>query len=192
VTESEVLSRVETVAHEVGQELDQAWFTCCRKIADEWKVSLGMTIETKSTIEAQSKQGLAESLEPMIYRHLEAARQSTYPLGQRPALSETAFSIGKSALLLLPMVSIAPHTAIPLFIIAAAKPTWDYILGQLNHRVPAYQRAITSRLSLLGNRVGTEFEHETKHRIADLQIWQEQALSEMATRQAAKAVPLFF
>ncbi len=185
VAESVVLARVDTVAQEIGQELDQGWYSCCRHVAKNWQVSL----DTGAGEMTGSR--LSASVEPLILRELSAVRQSTYPIGRRPALSQTVKSIGKSAIGLLPVAVVSPGLALPLFLLAALKPIWQYVTGQLRHRPAAYQRAITSRLSLLGNRVGMEFLREVKQRVTDLHAWQEQALRQTATRYAEQAVPLF-
>ena len=57
--------------------------------------------------------------------------------------------------------------------------------------LPSRAQEDTSRLSLLGNRVGMEFLREVKQRVADLHAWQEQALRQTAARYAEQAVPLF-
>ena len=162
VSESEVLSRVGTVAQEVGQELDQGWYVCCQQVAETWPVSFD------SGAREVTGSRLSASVEPLIRSELNAVRQSTYPIGRKPALSQTTKSIGKSAIGLLLVADVNPKLALPLFLLAALKPIWQYVTGKLRHRPAAYQRAITSRLSLLGNRVGMEFLREVKQRVADL------------------------
>ena len=65
-----------------------------------------------------------------------------------------------------------------------------YVVGQLNTRAGDYQRAISERLALLGNRVGSEFEAEIRTRVADLHAWQEQALKKAAASQAQETIGL--
>jgi len=185
VAESAVLSHVDIVAQEIGQELDQGWHSCCQHVAENWQMSLD--------VDGGEMTGnrLSASAEPLIVRELSAMRRSAYPIGQRPAFSQMAKSIGTSAIGLLPVAAVSRQLALPLFLLAALEPIWQYVVGQLQHRPVAYQRAITSRLSLLGNRVGMEFRREVKQRVADLHAWQEQALRQTAARYAEQAVPLF-
>lgn len=79
---------------------------------------------------------------------------------------------------------------IPVFFILAARHVWEYITGRLDDRRGEYQAAISSRLALLGNRVGAEFEREVRQRLTDLHTWQERSIRNTATRLAEERVGL--
>jgi hypothetical protein len=122
---------------------------------------------------------------------------------QRPAVGETIGKIGQSAVLLLPLglVSVAATGSavavvanpfvLPVFVILAARHIWDYAMSRLDDRRGDYQTAISSRLALLGNRVGGEFEREVRQRITDLHTWQERSIRTTATRLAEERIGLF-
>lgn len=77
-----------------------------------------------------------------------------------------------------------------MFFLDAARHVWDYLTARLEDRRGEYQAAISGRLALLGNRVGTEFEREVRRRLADLHTWQERAVRETAGRLAEERVGL--
>jgi len=112
--------------------------------------------------------------------------------GPPPAIGETIGKIGQSAILLLPLVvefgSANLPIAIPLFVLLAAKPVWDYAMGQLEDRRGDSQAAISGRLALLGNHVAAEFEREVRQRLTDLHTWQEQAVRVTAGRLAEERI----
>jgi hypothetical protein len=63
-------------------------------------------------------------------------------------------------------------------------------LGRNLRQVGDYQRAISERLALLGNRLGSEFEGEIRAQIGCLQAWQEEALKQTAAAEAQQAASL--
>jgi hypothetical protein len=95
---------------------------------------------------------------------------------ERPALSDLTSSLGASALLLLRLRVITPQLAVPVFLVNALWHTFDYVLRLLQHREADYRTSISSRLALLGNRIGFEFQQEIRRRLADLHQWREHAI----------------
>ena len=90
-----------------------------------------------------------------------------------------------------PAVAVTANPlVIPVFFILAARHVWEYITGRLDDRRGEYQAAISSRLALLGNRVGAEFEREVRQRLTDLHTWQERSIRNTATRLAEERVGL--
>jgi hypothetical protein len=79
---------------------------------------------------------------------------------------------------------------IPVFVLLASKPVWDFVMGCLDNRRDGYQAAISSRLALLGNRVGAEFEREIRVRLVDLHLWQDRSVREIALRLTRERVGL--
>ena len=55
---------------------------------------------------------------------LRQARDLALHVGQRPALGETIAQVGKSAMLLTPILKVNPNLAVFLFIAAAFKPVF--------------------------------------------------------------------
>jgi hypothetical protein len=195
-TDAEILNQVETIAAEIGSELDSGWDGYCTELCGRWNTR----IQGYGSPLAMDE--LSNRLGGMIRAELaQTARQavSTY---QRPAVGETIGKIGASALLLLPLgvvsvavagpaVAVMPNPlVIPVFFILAARHVWEYITGRLDDRRGEYQAAISSRLALLGNRVGAEFEREVRQRLTDLHTWQERSIRITATRLAEERVGL--
>lgn len=186
-TEEELLQQIETVSAELGNELDSAWSASCREISSRWNVR----IQGYGACLAADE--LSTQLSGLIRTRLEQALQIARTGHQQPALGETIKEIGESALLLLPLVRLGTlglHVGIPVFVLLAAKQVWDYVMGQLTDRRGDYQAAISSRLALLGNRVGAEFERELRLRLTDLHTWQELSLRDTAWHLANDRVSL--
>lgn len=186
VTGVEVLNRVETIAKEAGAELDRNWTTCCGKLADSWNVVLRRQRPSAQALD------ISALVEPLIRENLDKTRQAVYPVGQRPALSQTIEDVGRSAILLLAVEVSEPELAFPVFVVVALTHLWQWVLGQLANQAADYQTAITDRLAQLGNRVGAEFELEFRRRISDLQHFQEESLSAVARQKADDIIPAIF
>ena len=182
----EVLNRIDAMAEEIGAVLDRNWIKVCGQLNGSWNGFL------KSTTPAAPRLNLAVLTKATILKELEASRSRIHPLGQRPALSQTVFDIGKSAILLLPVAVSEPALAFPVFLIQALRSTWAYVLGRLSHRADDYQLAITEHLATLGNRVGAKCEEEIRKRIADLHTFQQGAVDAAATRSVNAKIPAIF
>ncbi len=186
-TADEILFRVETIAGELGGELDAAWAAYCAETSGRWDARVrgfGPPLEASA---------LSGRLGGLIRGELATAARQAMAEGQRPALGKTIGKIGESAVLLLPLVEFgAPglKVGIPLFFLLAARHVWDYVAAQLDDRRGDYQAAISARLALLGNRAGAEFERELRGRLTDLFTWREQSVRETARRLAEERVSL--
>ena len=101
VTGTEVLNRVETIANESGTVLDHNWETCCKQVADSW----GASLSSGTSRPANSRR--FANVEPVIRERLQQARGRAYPVGQRPAATESLESAGATAILLLPVAASA-------------------------------------------------------------------------------------
>jgi hypothetical protein len=183
-TPSEVLNRVETIAKETGGHLDHNWLTCCSNVAWAWQAPL------RKTKPAQQAIDLAAAMEPFICVQLAKVREAAYPAGERPALSSVLMGIGRSAILLLPVAAGDPRIAFPLFMIRALGHLWRWLVVQLSDQTKEFQTEISGRLTLLGDRLGSEFEQEIRSRVSDLHYWQELALEDAARQEASSAIPL--
>ena len=195
-TDSEILNQVETVAAEVGSELDSGWASYCGELSSRWNTRIQGYGRPLATDE------LSNRLDGMIRTELDQTARQIVSANQRPAVGETIGKIGASAVLLLPMgvvsVAVAGSAAaitysplvVPVFFILAARHVWDYIMGRLDDRRGQYQAAISGRLALLGNRVGAEFEREVRQRLTDLHTWQERSIRSTATRLAEERIGL--
>lgn len=187
-SETEILARVETIANEVGSELDRGWSTFTTTLAPKWNTRLSAYNRPLVATEITSR------LDGIVHSEVLQAARIGSSAGQRPALGETAGKLGESAVLLLPLArglgSVAPHVVIPMFVVLAAAHVWEYVSAQLIDRRGDYQAAISGRVALIGNRVAGEFEREVRRRIADLQTWQERAVREIANRLAAERIGL--
>lgn len=195
-TETEILGQVETIATEIGSELDDEWTTYCVEMSLKWNTRI------QGYGPALAADELTNRLSENIRTDLSQAARIAMSGNQRPAIGETIGKIGHSALLLLPLskVSVAMTGSaiavlsnpfvLPVFVIMAARHVWVYIRGRLDDRRGEYQAAISSRLALFGNRVGGEFEREVRQRITDLHTWQENSIRATAHRLAKERVGL--
>lgn len=195
-TEAEILNHVETIAAEVGSELDDEWTIYCGEVSSRWNARVS---GYGSLLKADE---LTNRLGGLIRDEMGQAARQAASANRRPAVGETIGKIGDSAVRLLPLavVSVAvagPTVAvaanplvIPVFFILAARHVWEYIMGRLDDPRGDYQAAISGRLALLGNRVGAEFEREVRERLTDLHTWQERSLRGTASRLAEERVGL--
>lgn len=190
-TDAEILNRVHTIAEEIGQELDLNWAECCQTISSQWNVHIK---EYGQRLEINEFMGRVDQ---MVKQHLSQALEMARVGTQDPALGETIGNIGESALLVLPMSRIQSSRelgvdfnplAIPAFVFVSLKHLFQYIIGLFSDPRTDLQRAISARVSLLGNRVGSEFESEMRTRLADLHSWQEQSVRGAAQDYADSVV----
>ncbi len=185
VSEGEILNRVQIIAEEVGADLDRNWSQCCGEISKKWQVHI---TEYGSSI----SDDLTTRVQPMIRAEIQAALLQSKAAAQRQALGETFDNIGESAIMLLPLIRLSIGSAgvigVPLFVLLAFRDIYKFVIGRLENRVGDYQLAITDRVSLLGNRLGAEFESEIKRRLVALHQWQESALIEAADEYARETV----
>lgn len=186
VTAVEVLNRVETIAAEMGKTLDGNWADCCKSLSVFWGASLKKHSPALNTLDVM------DLVQPLIVQSLDDARRQAYPLGQRPAISDSIGEIGKSAILLLPVAVDSPEIAFPVFVLIALAEVWSWIRSQLANQATDYQTAVTEQLSMLAIRVGAEFEQEFRRRLADLQGFRERSLRDVARQKAAEAISGIF
>lgn len=186
VTSVEVINRINVIATEIGQELDLRWQKACRELQAQWA--------TKS-LPGSQKQGLevARRVEPLILKQLAEARLSApSTLLNHTDLGDVGAHIGLSALRLMPIIRIQPAVGLPLFLVMAFVPLWTYLVDCWNSKASLAQFEISEKLSLLGNRVGAEFETEIRQRIAQLQQWQQESFERFADRHASEVIPLWY
>lgn len=195
-TDAEILDHVQVIAEELGQQLDMSWATCCEEIAAKWNIS--MKNYSKPLDYSQLADHVDQLVRALLKESLMIARAGT----QAPALSETFDKIGKSALMLMPMsrvridlsrgqVDVNPGAlvlALPTFVFDSLNYLFRYINGCFSDPRPDMQSAISARVSLLGNRLGSEFESEARARLAALHEWQKVAFSKTAAHLAETTV----
>jgi hypothetical protein len=182
-TEAEIRNQVETIAAEVGSELDLGWDQYCSEMSARWN----------SRVRAYGRplalDELAPRLDGMLRTELSQAVHEALLANRKPALGETIGKVGTAAILLLPVFE-SIGLALPLFVILAARPVWEFVSARLEDRRGDQQAAISGRLALLGNRVGTELEREVRERLTDLHSWQERSIRQLATHLAQERVGL--
>jgi hypothetical protein len=187
-TEAEILNQVDTIATEVGSELDTDWGEYCRELSTRWNVSI------RGYGSSLTADALNNRVSGMIRTELSQAVRLAETASQTPALGQTVGNIGKSAVLLLPLVrfgKVGLIIGVPLFVVLAGREVWNYVLSRLDDRRGDYQTAISARIALLGNRVGAEFEREIRQRLTDLHTWQERSVRETASLMVQERVSLF-
>jgi hypothetical protein len=138
--------------------------------------------------------GLTRRLGDQVQGELRNALQHAAATGEIPALGTMLRGIGESAILLLPLLRFRQAglaVAAPVFLLLAARHIWDFVVAQLADRRPGYQAAISGRLALLGNRVGSELETEVRRRLGELHGWQQQSIRAVADQFVEERVGLF-
>jgi len=185
VTEVEVLNQVQTIAAEIGTELDTSWEACGREVASKWNMRL------KDYGAPLPFDDFSNRVEQMIRQEMGDAVRHAWESAEKPALGQTIRKVGESAILLLPLARCGKPglvIAVPVFVLLALKHTFDYVVGQFTDHSRDCQTAITERIAGLGKRVGSEFEREIRQRIGDLHAWQENALRAAARQQAEERI----
>lgn len=187
-TEAEILNQVDTIATEIGSELDTEWGEYCNELSTKWNVRIS---GYGSPLTADA---LNNRVGGMIRTELSQAVRLAETAGQTPAIGQTIGNIGKSAVMLLPLMrfgKVGLLVGVPVFIVLAGRHVWDYVLSRLEDRRGDYQTAISARIALLGNRVGSEFEREIRERLTDLHTWQERSVRQTANVLVEERVSLF-
>lgn len=180
-SEAEILNRVELMAEELGSELDRNWNACCNEIAQQEHWKRYFPRQTKIFGD------LSGRLQSKIRHRIDDCLSIAQAAGQRPALTQTMESIGTSAVMLLPLLP-KPELMVPLFLLAAVSSLGEYCYRLLRDRVGDVQEAVSARLALLGNRIGSELETEISTAIGRLHEWQDQSLRKLAEEQAHAAI----
>ena len=177
VSEAEIFARVESIATGLGQQLDAAWAAYCARLAGDWNALI------RSAARPLDPAALAAALGEDVRAELRRTIQSAVAAGRPPAVGETLESIGKAAVLLLPLAGRGPAglaVAVPVFVLLAARPIWDFLAARLGDSRTDCQAAISAQLAGLGNRVGAEFDREVRRRLTALHQWRERALTQAA------------
>ncbi len=190
-TDAEILTRVQTIAEEIGQELDLNWSNCCREVSSEWNIHIR---EYGQPLETGEFMGRVDQL---VQQHLNASLEMARVGSRHPGLGATMGNIGQAAILSLSMTrfpageligrSFSP-LQIPTFVLLSLKHLFQYIMGLFSDPRPDLQRAISARVSKLGNRIGSEFESEIRTQLSALHTWQENSLTEAAEQYAGSVV----
>ncbi len=184
LSHSAIYQRVDVIATESGATLDRNWKSCCDQIADKWKLKLnpnsddlGMTIQGR--------------LDRLIAAQLDQAISRSANVADRPSALSSAIGIGRASIVVLPLTRLPlPYNlvAIPAFALVALTHFANFAIGLLFQDTSGAKAAISDRLAVLGNRVASEFNSELRARIADLHVWQNNALRETAGEYAREQI----
>jgi hypothetical protein len=121
-TEAEILYQVETIAADIDSELDSGWAGYCHELPGRWNTRI------QGYGNPLAMEDLSNRLGEMIRSELSQAARQAESGNQKPALGDTIGKIGKSAVLLLPLVrfgKLGLAVGIPMFVVLAAKHTWQ-------------------------------------------------------------------
>lgn len=185
VSQAEIQERLQVIAQELGNELDFNWHACCETLGERWRIQVA-----EQGYERNLPDDLAGRLNPLVKRSLDEAMQTAEGAAP-PGLASVTSGLGTTAVLLMPVAFLAPEVAVPAFLLRALFNLGEYIVRLLSDRVGDLQAAITSRVALLGRRLGSELEAEARASIAALHGWQEDAIRSFASGYAEQAVPVF-
>ncbi|MDA7980900.1 MAG: twin-arginine translocation signal domain-containing protein [Pirellulales bacterium] len=192
VPHAEIVRWVRTIAEETAAELRANWEDSSTRLARRWTLSL------KSFEHGVSAEPFLEEMDKTIRLGIDESRRTAYPLaGQSPLLSaggsKAPLAVEEAAML---RVNVRQYRGqgpefVPVFVWNALTDVFAFFTGTSIQDPAVYHRAISERLALLGNRVGSEFETEVRHRLSDLHTWQEQAVAAAARQRADTLVPTF-
>jgi hypothetical protein len=187
-TEAEITNHVETIAGEMGADLNAGWRHYCEQLSDSWRPQLaGLGAAPLSSDQLLDTTGAS------IRSEIRAAVQ-TATANRLPALGETMEDIGKSALLLAPLAFCGEAglvVGIPLFVANGIRSVWNYIWSRWQDRRGEFQAALSGRLALLGNRVGDGFQAEVRLRLNDLYTWRTSAVRNQAEKIVEDRIGFF-
>lgn len=193
-TENEIINRVDTIAREVVQEIDTNWGGCCKEIASSWNVHIREYSEELDFDE------FGERINQIINEEMNQALEMARVEAQDPTLVGTFGDIGEDAVLILPMSKYRINLtfgeleynplAVPAFIFRALHHVFDYVIGLLFDPRDDLQSAVSARVALMGNRIGTEFESAVREQLPVIHGWQEQTVAVAAEQYADSVVDL--
>ncbi len=183
-TESTICQRVDLIAKEVGLELDLNWENCCGELSNLWDVHIGKFGTALPT-------HLSDQLEPVIRNGVAESLMLARAAGERPGLVSASLSLGKSAIMLLPLAK-SPNVAVPLFVCMGVSHLFSYFFGMLNRKrsIHEIRQSVSARMSLLAQRIGAEFETEVRAGVGRLHQWQQHAIEVVVNEQAVRSVGL--
>jgi hypothetical protein len=187
-TEVEILNYVDTIAGEMGAELNAAWQTYCERLTDAWKPQLAALGSP-----ALSSDQILNATGSFIRGEIQATIQSANA-NRLPSLGESLENVGKTALLLAPLAFAGEAglaIGLPLFIVQGIRSLWDYIWSRWDDRRADFQAAISGRLAMLGNRIGDGFQQEMRLRLNDLHTWRTNAVRKQADNIVEARIGLF-
>lgn len=184
VSADEVQERLQVIAQELGNELDANWRGCCQQLSQRWQTQV-----SGGGYEESLPRDLASRLDQLVQRSIDEAVQ-TAGGSMAPALSSTVSSIGKTALLMLPVAAVAPELALPAFVARSLWVLREYVVRLLSGRVEGIQAEITHRVAMLGRRLGSEYEAELRHCIGQLHHWQQEAVRTFTEDYSRSAVSI--
>lgn len=187
---AEIVRWVRTIAEETSAELRADWEDTCNQLAEKWTLTLS-SFETGVSAEA-----FLQETDASIQAGIDEARRTAYPLAGQTQLLDTGTApqaVEQAALLRInvrEMQDSAP-TFVPVFLWNALTDVYSFFTGSRYEDPAVYRHAISERLALLGNRVGSEFESEVRRRLSDLHEWQRKSVTVAAQRRAEELVPSF-
>lgn len=189
-TESEILTRVSTIHSELGQELDANWADCCMEINSCWNVPIG---EYGQTIDSAA---FETRMDGIVNDHVSEAMDLARVGTQSPAFGQTIGRIGETALGLAPYSTFdlgRSHSTfnllvLPAFFFRSLAHLFEWVTGLLRDPVADLQRTISGRVSLLGNRIGSELETDLRTQLDMLHGWQDGAIAQAIDEYASSAI----
>jgi hypothetical protein len=184
-TPEEMNHQVQVIAEDLGKQIDTAWATYCTDVCRRWNGSL---TQYGSMLRAEE---FSHSVETRIRTEIDRACREAERSMILTSLGGTLVSVGKSALLVLPVFSFGTPgwlLGIPLFVVLAARDVWNYIASLFIDPKPGLQERVSAKLAQLGNRIASEFERQAREALADLHRWQHDAVRDQADKVARDRV----
>jgi len=186
-SEAGIQANVEAIATHIGNLLDTTWMEYCTKLSQRWNIQL------KKYGDPLEPANFTQRVSDIIREDLRRAVQQVNSTGSIPSLGEALGGIGKSAIMVLPMIRMGTYgiiAGIPVFLFLAAKHVWNLVIPVLEQRRDDSIAQVTSAMTQMSGRIEGEFEREIRRRISDLHTWQENAIREITNRIVVQRVGL--
>lgn len=180
----EITEQVETIAVELGNDLDRNWIALRGQLLHNWRLQL----PSYQKFDADT---LVQRIRPLVDDTVagcidEACQQTDSLLAQRE--SRIWLGLGAKALLLIPAAHLS-GVVWPWFVLGGLWQFAEWYWESLIAPIADLQAAVTSRVATLARRLGNEFHTEIRTRVADLHHWRQQAVINACDQLALEEHP---
>ena len=177
VSASAVMERLEGIAGRFAHQLDQEWTACCERVSIAWNRSLPSEFR-------MAPQTVQQAAEPHV-RDLLRRAATAVPLNNGPTLAETGLGIGRTAVLLLPVLRTMPLLGWPAFALTGLALLAEWFRNWLEQpSADNMQWAVTTQLSQAAIAIADQFRRDLETGVADFRAMQTAAFQVCAQQQA--------
>jgi hypothetical protein len=174
------MKRLEVLAGRLADQFDREWIACCERVSIAWNDSLPSGFR-------MAPQTVKQAAEPHV-RELLRRSATAAPLSNGPTLSETGLVIGRTAVLLLPVLRTMPMVGWPAFALTGLALLADWFRRWLEQpSADDMQWAVTTQLSQAAIAIADQFRRDLETGVADFRAMQAASFQACAQQQACVA-----